>query len=147
MRSDEAPVTDTTPGELEQASLAELVRRLSEQTSQLARQEVALAKAEVTEKGKQIGVGAGAFGAAGLVGLYALGALIAAAILALATAVDGWLAALIVAVVLGLVAGVLALTGKQRVQRASPPVPERALDSTKHDIEAAKTAAKEGRDG
>jgi len=147
MRSDEGPVTNTTAPDLERASLAELVQRLTEQTTLLARQEVALAKAEVSQKGKQLGIGVGAFGAAGVVGLYALGALVAAAILALATAVAGWVAALIVAVVLALVAGVMALVGKKRVQRGSPPVPERAIDSTKHDIEAAKTAAKEGRHG
>ena len=129
----------------ENQSTTELVRALSEQSSRLAQMEVELAKAELTEKGKKIGAGVGAFGAAGVVALYMGGALIAAAILALSEAVDGWLAALIVAVVLGAIAGVLALTGKKSVEAGSPPVPERAIDTTKQDIETAKTRAKEGR--
>src|SRR5919197_2257722 len=96
-------------------SVGELVKQLSEQTSRLARQEVELAKAELTAKGKRAGLGAGMFGGAGVFGLYALGALTAAIILALATAIAGWLAALIVAVLYGAVAGVLALTGKSKV--------------------------------
>lgn len=129
----------------ENQSTTELVRALSEQSSRLAQMEVELAKAELTEKGKKIGAGVGAFGAAGVVALYMGGALIAAAILALSEAVDGWLAALIVAVVLGAIAGVLALTGKKSVEAGSPPVPERAIDTTKQDIDTAKTRAKEGR--
>src|SRR3954466_8874277 len=114
-------------------SVAELVRQLSEQTTRLARDEIELAKAELGEKAKSAGIGAGMFGGAGLFGLYALGALTVAAILGLATAIDGWLAALIVAAVYGVVAGGLALTGKTRVQRATPPVPQEALESTKED--------------
>src|SRR5688500_19337270 len=132
-------------GATEDRSTTELVRALSEQSSRLAQMEVELAKAELTEKGKKIGAGVGAFGAAGVVALYMGGALIAAAILALSEAVDGWLAALIVAVVLGAIAGVLALTGKKSVEEGSPPLPERAIDTTKRDIETAKARAKEGR--
>ena len=126
-------------------SIAELTRKLSEQSTLLARQEVALAKAEMTEKGKRLGVGAGAFGAAGVVGLYAVGALVATLILALATFLDAWLAALIVTVLLGVIAGVLALSGKKQIDEGSPPVPERAIDSTKLDVEEIKSSAKEGR--
>jgi uncharacterized membrane protein YqjE len=127
------------------ASLGELVKQLSEQTSRLARQEVELAKVELQEKGKRAGLGAGMFGGAGLFGLYAFGALVAAAILALATAVDAWLAALIVAVVLGAIAGILALVGKRNVQQATPPVPEQATESVKEDVQWAKTRAQAGR--
>jgi MFS family permease len=130
------------PGE---ASVAELVKQLSEQTSRLAHQEVELAKAELAIKGKRAGIGAGMFGGAGLVGLYALGALITAAIAALATAVDTWLAALIVGVVLAAVAGVVALTGKQKVQQAMPPVPEDSVESVKEDVQWTKTKAQQGR--
>jgi hypothetical protein len=126
-------------------SVAELVKQLSEQTSRLARQEVELAKAELAVKGKRAGIGAGMFGGAGLFGLYALGALTAAAILALATAVAGWLAALIVAVVYGAIAGVLALQGKNKVQAATPPVPEEATESVKEDVRWAKDRAQAGR--
>jgi hypothetical protein len=137
--------TETAAAREDSRSIAELVSDLTEQSSALARKEVELAKAEVTAKGRQLGIGAGAFGAAGVVGLYALGALVAASILALATAVDGWLAALIVALVLAAVAGGMALVGKRRVEAGSPPVPEQAITSTKQDIEAAKRGAKEGR--
>jgi MFS family permease len=130
---------------LSEASVAELVKQLSQQTTALARQEVALAKVEVTEKGKTAALGAGMFGGAGLVGLYAVGALVAAAILALATAVDGWLAALIVAVVLAAVAGVLALAGRAKTQEATPPVPERAIERSSEDVQEAKRRAREGR--
>jgi hypothetical protein len=131
----------------EQASISELVQRLSEQTSELARKEVGLAKAEVTEKGKRLGVGAGAFGAAGIAGLFALAALTAAAILLLGTAVADWLAAMIVATIYALAAGGLALAGRKQVEEGSPPVPERAIESTKRDIDAAKSGVKEGRHG
>ena len=96
-------------------------------------------------KAKRIGVGAGAFGAAGLVGLYALGALTATLILALATAMSAWLAALIVTALYGAVAGVLALVGRQRVEAGTPPVPERAIESSKEDVETAKQRVKEAR--
>jgi MFS family permease len=132
-------------GLVDDATVAELVKRLSEQTSRLARQEVELAKAELGEKGKRAGQGAGMFGGAGVFGLYALGALTAAAILALATAVAGWLAALIVALVYGAIAGVLALTGKKKVTQATPPVPEQATESVKEDVRWAKTHAQAGR--
>jgi MFS family permease len=130
----------------EEQSVAELVKQLSEQTSRLARHEVELAKAELSVKGKRAGVGAGMFGGAGLFGLYALGALTAAIILALATAMAGWLAALIVAALYGAVAGVLALAGKSKVQAATPPVPEQATESVKEDVRWAKTRAKAARE-
>lgn len=129
----------------DERSLSQLVQQLTEQTSELARKEVELAKAEVTAKGKRLGIGAGAFGAAGVVALYAGGALTATLILALATFLEGWIAALIVTVVYFAIAGVLALTGKKRVEEAGPPIPQQAIDSTKRDIEAAKRGAKEGR--
>src|SRR3954470_12156234 len=126
-------------------SIAELMKRLSEQTSELVRKEIELGKAELQAKGKKAGIGAGMFGGAGVFGFYAFGALTATLILALATAVDGWLAALIVTAVYGALAGVLALTGKNKVQEATPPVPERALDSTRADVQTAKQRAKAGR--
>jgi uncharacterized membrane protein YqjE len=139
----EAEASPTTGAS--QASMAELVKQLSEQTSRLARQEVELAKAELTEKGKRAGLGAGMFGGAGIFGFYALGALTAAAILGLATAVKAWLAALIVTGVLAAIAGLLALTGKQKVEQATPPVPEQATESVKEDVQWAKNRAQAGR--
>lgn len=138
------PIThrETSPGD---ASISELIQQLSEQSSRLARQEVELAKAEMTTKGKRLGIGAGAFGGAGLVALLGIGALTAAVILLLATAMDPWVAALIVAVVYLAVAGGLALVGKKKVEDATPPVPERAVASVKRDVEETKLRAKEGR--
>ena len=114
--------------------------RLSNEVSQLVRDELRLAQAEMRGKAKKAGIGAGMFGAAGLLALYGGGVLITTAILALALAVDAWLAALIVGVVLLAAAGVAALLGKQRVQEAAPPVPSRAVDSVKRDIETVRHA-------
>src|SRR5579859_7182476 len=100
--------------------VCELLRELSEQTSTLVHQELELAKLELAQKGKRAGIGAGMFGGAGLVGLYAVGALTAAIVLVLATAMASWLAALIVAVAYGLLAGGLALAGRSQVQQATP---------------------------
>jgi Putative Actinobacterial Holin-X, holin superfamily III len=135
----------TSRESLDEQSLAELTKRLSDQASTLAQKEVELAKAELAIKGKRLGLGAGAFGAAGLLGLYALGALIAAAILALAIVLDAWLAAVIVAAGLGATAGALALIGKRKVEEGAPPVPEEAMESTKADLEHTKRRVKEER--
>ena len=129
----------------EERSVKELIEGLSEQTQALARKEVELAKAEMELKAKRLGIGAGAFGAAGLVGLLALGALTATLVLALATAMEAWLAALIVTAVYAAVAGALALIGKTRVETGTPPIPERAIDTTKEDVEHVKRTATEAR--
>ena len=122
-------------------SVSELVKQLSTQTSALVRQELKLAQLEMTEKGKHAGIGAGLFGGAGLVAAYGVGALIAAIILVLATFLYDWVAALIVAVVLFAVAGVLGLTGKKQVEQATPPAPEEAIESTKRDVDEVKGRA------
>ena len=106
-------------GSPDERSLSELTKQLTDQASAL-RKEIELAKAELALKGKRLGIGAGAFGAAGLFGLYALGALTATAILALAIVLDAWLAALIVAAGYGAIAGILALTGKKKVEEGTP---------------------------
>ena len=131
--------------QLQDKPTAELVKDISDQATRLVRSEIELAKAELAVKGKQAGIGAGMFGGAGLFAVFGFGALTAAAIAALSTAVATWLAALIVAVVYFAVAGVVALLGKGRVQKATPPVPERAIDSTKQDIETTKARVKEAR--
>ena len=131
--------------ERQDASLTELTRQLSDQTTRLVHQEIELAKAELTVKGKRAGVGAGMFGGAGIAGFYAAGALVAAAILALSAAVTAWLAALIVTVVLAAIAGVLALQGRTKVQQATPPVPEQATESVKEDVQWAKSRAQNAR--
>ena len=129
----------------DQRSLSELVKQLSDQSTRLARMEVELAKAELATKGKRAGIGAGMFGGAGVFGFYAFGALTAAFVLGLSEVVDGWLAALIVTVVYAAIAGVLALTGKNKVQEAGPPAPERTVETVKEDVEWVKQSAKSGR--
>ena len=122
--------------------LGELVQDLSQQTSTLIRQEMRLAQAELTEKGRHAGKGAGMFGGAGLVALYGLGALIAAAILGLATVIEPWIAAAAIGAGLLLVAGILALTGKKELDEATPPKPEQALESVHQDVETVKARAR-----
>jgi uncharacterized membrane protein YqjE len=124
---------------------AELLKEFSDQATALLRNEIALAKVEVAEKGKKAATGAGMFGGTGVLGFYALGALTACAILVLATAMAAWLAALIVAAVYGAIAGVLALRGRAQLRQATPPAPEQAVDSTKEDLEWVKTRAKSAR--
>lgn len=124
-------------------SIGELVKRLSEETSTLVRQELALAKAEMAEKGKHFGLGGGMLGAAGVLGIYKGGALVATLILILIeVGVDPWLSALIVTAVLGLVAAVLALAGRQEMQKATPPTPKQAVASTKQDVDYLKQRAR-----
>jgi uncharacterized membrane protein YqjE len=119
-------------------STGELLKQFSEEASTLIRKEVELARAELAEKGRQVGKGAGMFGGAGLFGVTAFGALTAFLILVLAQAMDSWLAALIVAALYGAIAGVLALQGKQKVQEAAPPQPEQTIETLKEDVEWAK---------
>ena len=126
----------------QEASTGQLAGQLSELVTRLARDEVRLAQAEVTGKAKRLGIGAGLFGGAGLVALFGLAALITAAILALALVLPAWLAALIVAVVLFAVAGVLALVGRKDVEKGTPPVPTEAIASTKEDIATVKESAR-----
>jgi uncharacterized membrane protein YqjE len=131
--------------ELHGSSTGDLVKQLSEQTSTLVRKEMELAKAELAEKGKTAGVGAGILGGAGVAGLLALGALTATLILLLAEAMDAWVAALIVTVIWGAVAGILAITGRDRVREGMPPAPEQTVESVKEDVQWAKTQARSGR--
>jgi uncharacterized membrane protein YqjE len=128
-----------TQEDLRDRPVGELLKELSQQTTALVRQELDLAKAEMAEKGKRAGLGAGMFGGAGLFAVLALGALTACLIAALATGMDVWVAALIVAVAYAAVAGVLALLGKQKTREALPPAPEQAIESTKEDVQWAKT--------
>ena len=138
-------MAETQDSEVSDRSIADLLKQLSDQTATLVHQELDLAKVELAVKGKQAGLGAGMFGGAGMFALYAVGALTACVILALATAVTGWLAALIVAAVYGAIAAVLALAGKSKVQRGVPPVPEQTVESVKEDVEWTRQRAKDGR--
>lgn len=120
-------------------TLGRLVHDLTEQTRELVRGEMALARAELTDTVKHAGTGVGLFGGAGVVALYGLGALVTAAIAGLALAVDLWLSALIVAVALFAVAGVAALLGKGQVTRATPAVP-----ATQENVQRDVATLKEG---
>jgi hypothetical protein len=124
---------------LREHSIGELFGRLSQQMSALARQEVELAKAELREKGKQAGAGAGLLGGGGLLGLGAFGALTTTLILVLATFLAAWLAALLVTVVYAAGAAALALQGKKKVQAIGSPVPETTIQTLKEDARWAKT--------
>jgi uncharacterized membrane protein YqjE len=115
-----------------------LVHRLTEQVPELIRSELRLAQAELKEKGRSAGLGVGAFGAAGLLALYGVACLLAAAIIALALALPAWLAAVIVGVVLLVAAAVAALVGKRSVAQAGPPAPERAISGIKQDVATVK---------
>ena len=127
------------------SSTADLVKQLTEQTSELVRKEIELAKTELSEKAKTTGKGAGLLGGAGLIGLLAAGTLTAFVVLLLSKAMDSWLAALIVAVVYGAIAGVLALRGRDRVKEGMPPAPEQTVESVKEDVQWARKQATSAR--
>jgi uncharacterized membrane protein YqjE len=131
--------------ELRERSTGDLLKELSDHTTILVKQEIDLAKAELSEKGKKAGKGAGMFGGAGLFGVFSFAALTTCIIAALESPLNLWLAALIVAVVYAVIAGVLALQGRNKVQEVGPPVPEQATESVKEDVQWAKTRAKSGR--
>jgi hypothetical protein len=130
------------PPAVHERSTADLVKLLSEQISVLVRDELKLAQLEMTRKGKQAGVGAGMLGGGGLIALYALGALIACAIIAIAGVVAAWLAALIVGAALLAVAAIAALVGKSRLQKAASPVPQQSVARIKTDMDVIKERAR-----
>jgi len=123
-------------------SIGELFQELSADLSTLVRKELQLAQLEMKEKGKHAGIGAGLFGGAGVMAFYGGAALLVTIALVLAEFMDGWLAALIVTVVVFAIAGVLALTGKKQVEQATPPAPEQAIETTKQSVETVKGRAK-----
>jgi uncharacterized membrane protein YqjE len=131
------------PQHPEDQTVGALVHDLSQQTTQLVREEIALAKAELQEKGKHAGLGIGLFSGAGLLAFFGGACLIATAILALSLVMPPWLAALVVTLVLFAAAGVAALVGKKQVQRATPPKPEQTIDNLPRDLQAVKQPIKE----
>jgi uncharacterized membrane protein YqjE len=124
----------TIEEDLRHRPTVELVKTLSQQVSTLAHQEVALAKAELAEKGKKAGVGAGLLTGGGVAALLALGSLTAFLILLLDLVTPAWLAALIVTLLWFVVAAVLALQGKEKVQEVGKPLPEKTVESVKEDV-------------
>jgi hypothetical protein len=148
-------VTDQRPGgsqayrpeaadadnELRERPIGDLFGKLSAETSTLIRQEMALARAELTQKGREAGKGAGLFGGAGAVGLLGAGAITAGIILLLDLAIAAWLAAVVVGLIYVAIAAFLGLRGRDRIQAATPPVPEETVETVKEDVEWAKTRA------
>ncbi|MFE0389757.1 phage holin family protein [Streptomyces bungoensis] len=132
---------DTGPQTHDSEPVGELVQRASQQLTELVRGELRLAQAEMKEKGKRYGKGGGLFGGAGLVGFLMLQALVATVIAALAVALPVWAAALIVTAVLGVIAAVMALTGKKQIAEAAPPAPEQTIDNVKADVAEIKESA------
>jgi hypothetical protein len=120
------------PAEPRERSAGELVKELTELVPRLVRDEIKLAQVEMTQKGKQLGIGAGAFAGSGLIALYAIGCLLACAIIAISGVVAAWLAALIVGA---------ALIGKSRLTKATPPVPKEAIGSVQADVQEVKEKA------
>jgi uncharacterized membrane protein YqjE len=127
----------------QEPTVAELVNNLSQQTSQLVREELRLAQVELKEKGRHAGVGVGLFSGAGLLAFFGAATLVATAVLALSVVLPGWAAALIVALLLFAAAGVAALVGKKEVGQATPPKPERTMDNLPRDVQAVKQPMKE----
>jgi len=123
-------------------SAAELVKQVTEQTQRLIRQELALARLEVTDKAKHAGIAAGMLVGAGVVAFFAVGTLIAMLVLLLATALDAWLAALVVTAALLALAGIMAVMGKGQLKRAAPPAPEQTIESVKADVEEVRAHAR-----
>ncbi|HEX5540090.1 MAG TPA: phage holin family protein [Micromonospora sp.] len=123
-------------------STAELVQHTAEQVSKLVRDELALARAELTQKGKRAGIGVGLFGGGGVSAFFGSGALVAAVVLLLALAMPAWVAAFLVAVALFAVAAVFALMGRKQVKQAAPPVPKATVESVRADMNAVASAAK-----
>ena len=131
--------------ELRERPLGEIARDLTRDVSLLMRQEVELAKAELTQKGRTAAPGLGMIGGAGVVGLMAAGALTAFLVLVLSVFLPGWASALIVGAVLAAVAYLLVKQGKERVEEAGAPIPEQAIETVKEDVEWAKTRATSAR--
>ncbi|BCJ47424.1 hypothetical protein GCM10010168_17820 [Actinoplanes ianthinogenes] len=126
-------------------STADLVNQAAAQISTLVRDELTLAKQELTEKGKRAGVGGGLYGGAAVLSLYGLGLLLALTVVLLNLAMPLWVALLIVMVVVFAAAGVAALLGKQKLATATPPIPTDAIAGVEADVQTIKTAAQRGR--
>jgi uncharacterized membrane protein YqjE len=131
------------PEDSRDRGIGELVKDLANQTSTLVRQEIKLAQAEVTEKGKVAGRGAGLLAGAAVAALLMLGTLTALLVVALDSAMPLWLAALIVTVLWGIVAAVLAQAGRTALKASTPPAPQ-TVETVKEDIQWAKTRTGSG---
>lgn len=124
----------------EDASLGQLTGELSQQVSRLVRDEIRLAQVEMKDKGKRFGRGAGLMGAGGVIALFGVGCLVAAAVLGLDLAWPTWLSAIVIGAILLIIAAVVGATGRHQMRQGTPPMPREAIESTKEDIETLKGA-------
>jgi Putative Actinobacterial Holin-X, holin superfamily III len=131
--------------QLRHLPMGELVKQLAEETATLVRQEIELARVEMTTKARRAGIGLGELGGAGIAAIYALGALTACFIAALTLVAPVWAAALIVSVIYGVIAGILALVGRRQLERGLPPTPERTRQTIEEDVEWARTRTQSSR--
>jgi len=130
-----------TPQDLRGRTLHELFSRLSRQVVLLVRQEIDLAKAELSQQARVVGFAAVLLAAATLFGVGAFAAVTTALILAIGLALPGWAAALLVAFGYGVFAGLLALFGMKRIRSSQLPAPQ-TLETIKENVEWAKSRAK-----
>ncbi|WP_431279007.1 phage holin family protein [Leifsonia poae] len=119
-------------------SLFALISDLPRLLIQLLKAELAHLKAEFAEKAKYAGVGIGLMVVAATLLFFALGTLVAAAILGIAVALPAWLAALIVAVAILVIAAILVFAGIASFKRMNGVAPSETLDSIREDTEALK---------
>jgi hypothetical protein len=129
------------PATAQDSSTSELVKQMSEQVTRLVRDELRLAQLEMTSKGKRAGLGVGAFGGGGILALYGIGCLLAAAIIGLATVLGAWVAALIIAAAVLIIAAGAAWFGRAQLANATPPVPQQAAASVKEDVQEIRESA------
>lgn len=130
--------TEPGTGDLRERGVGDLVKQLADQTSTLVRQEIDLAKAEVGRQAREAGKGAGMLVAGAVVALLGAGTLVAFLVMLLDGAIPNWLAALVVAVALLALAAGLALAGRNRLRRATPPA-QQTVETVKEDVQWAKT--------
>ena len=127
---------------MQDSSAGDLVKQMSEQVSRLIRDELKLAEIEMTRKGARAGRGIVMSGGGGIIAVYGIGCLLAAAVVALATALSAWLAAVIVGAALLAAAAIAALLGRSQLKKATPPGPAQAVRSVKADIREIRARAR-----
>lgn len=133
--------TRATPAR-EKRSLFALIANLPTLVTELVTAEIDQLKAELARKFKALGIGAGLIAGAIVVVLFTVGVLLTAAILALALVMPGWLAALLIGLVLLIVAALLALAGYRELKVGIPPLPTDSISSIKKDINVVRGVGK-----
>ncbi len=123
-------------------SLLELLTEIPVLVRELVAGEIELLKQEMIRKLKALGVGAGLIFGAVIVLLGFIGVLLTAAIFALSLVMPGWLAALFVAVLLLIIAGILGLVGYRVLKKGIPPLPSQTIDGLKKDLNVIRGVGK-----